>query len=1035
MITQCPCSHCVAARVGNRGKSHSKQFTTGRFHFLKLGSTFKASALVAVGLAASLAAHATEFYVSPTGSASGSGSASSPWDLQTALNQPASVKPGDTIWLRGGVHRQSNRPTKFTSKLTGTSSAPITVRQYPGERATVDGNISQYTGGYVNYWGFEIMDSQQFGAGNAAPTRTSTQSGPFPTTWWATYDGKQIDFCVSGIDLRAPNCKLINIVLHDNIGGGLGMDTAAGDTEVYGLLSYYNGWQGSDRGHGHGIYAQNIAPAIKYIEDSLVFDNYALGMQATGAGPDPIADNFTVEGSAFFLNGAVANSHQQNLLIGPFQGQAMNPVVRTNFIYDNNGTSSDFFLGYDGGSKNAICQGNYFQTSTMFNNNANMTLSGNTFLSGTIGLTQSSYPNNTYQTTKPTKNVIAVRPNKYESGRANILVYNWENLNSVSVDVSKVLPVGTAYEVRNAQDFYGTPVTKGIYNGGSISLPTMGLSVAKPVGANAPGASGPAFNAYVLLPTSSVTNTPPGNTNAAPVISTIPNQTLTAGKASAPIPFTVSDDQTAASSLTLAGTSYNQTLVPDANIVFGGSGSNRTVTVTPAANQSGTANITITVNDGSKLSTSSFTVTVTATPANVPPVISSISAQTTTTNKATAPIPFTVSDAETAASNLKISGTSSNPTLVPNANIVFGGSSSNRTVTVTPAANQSGTANITVSVNDGSATSSTTFALTVTAPATPPQVVTIPLEAEAGNLVAPMTVYTNAQNSSVRYVASPTAEQGSVTFIVNIPVAGTYYIWGRVLSPSYAADSFYVSVDGGAEDVYDDAEGIQSPNWQWTAVNGRGTTGQPLALNPRKFTLTQGTHSIKFRGREANATLDRIIISNDPTFVPKDITASNVTLTANGNATTQFTAKSLQGTNNLFLDNVLVSVSSPYTTQGGTVSTCDGGILYTPKSGFTGSDTFTFTLTDGSGNSSTATATVNVQAPATRTASIPLQKQADGSMQVVLKGTPGTNYNLQVSTDLKTWVTLGQVSAGTDGLIAFTDNSAAGSQSKFYRTI
>ena len=65
------------------------------------------------------------------------------------------------------------------------------------------------------------------------------------------------------------------------------------------------------------------------------------------------------------------------------------------------------------------------------------------------------------------------------------------------------------------------------------------------------------------------------------------------------------------------------------------------------------------------------------------------------------PIAFTVGDAETAAGSLTVSGSSSNPTLVPNANIVFGGSGANRTVTVTPAANQNGTATITVTVSDG----------------------------------------------------------------------------------------------------------------------------------------------------------------------------------------------------------------------------------------------------------------------------------------------------------------------------------------------
>src|SRR6185295_4046668 len=43
------------------------------------------------------------FYVASNGSSSGSGSMTAPWDLQTALNHPAAVHPGDTIWVRGGT--------------------------------------------------------------------------------------------------------------------------------------------------------------------------------------------------------------------------------------------------------------------------------------------------------------------------------------------------------------------------------------------------------------------------------------------------------------------------------------------------------------------------------------------------------------------------------------------------------------------------------------------------------------------------------------------------------------------------------------------------------------------------------------------------------------------------------------------------------------------------------------------------------------------------------------------------------------------
>src|SRR5438132_1714973 len=71
-----------------------------------------------------------EFYASPGGSASGDGSVTKPWDLQTALSQPTPVTPGSTIWLRAGRYTGGAPRGEFLSKLTGTADAPIVVRQF-----------------------------------------------------------------------------------------------------------------------------------------------------------------------------------------------------------------------------------------------------------------------------------------------------------------------------------------------------------------------------------------------------------------------------------------------------------------------------------------------------------------------------------------------------------------------------------------------------------------------------------------------------------------------------------------------------------------------------------------------------------------------------------------------------------------------------------------------------------------------------------------------------------------------------------------
>ena len=195
-------------------------------------------------------------------------------------------------------------------------------------------------------------------------------------------------------------------------------------------------------------------------------------------------------------------------------------------------------------------------------------------------------------------------------------------------------------------------------------------------------------------------------------ISDIPNQTINVGTSTGAISFTIGGAQ----NLTVTSSSANQTLIPDANVVLGGSGTSRTVTVTPVAAKKGSAVITVTVSDGTNTASDTFTVTVDG---NTPPTISDIPNIATAFATATSALGFTVGDDETTAGSLTLAGASSNPALVPNGNITFGGAGANRTVTVTPAGGQSGSATITVTVSDGQLTANDTFVVTVAAN-TPP---------------------------------------------------------------------------------------------------------------------------------------------------------------------------------------------------------------------------------------------------------------------------------------------------------------------------
>jgi Concanavalin A-like lectin/glucanases superfamily len=108
-------------------------------------------------------------------------------------------------------------------------------------------------------------------------------------------------------------------------------------------------------------------------------------------------------------------------------------------------------------------------------------------------------------------------------------------------------------------------------------------------------------------------------------------------------------------------------------------------------------------------------------PLNTPPTISNIADRSIPANSHTGDIPFTVNDAETSAGSLSVTATSTNTTLVPNANLLLGGSSGARTLRVTPVANLTGVTLITVTVSDGVFSTNDTFLLTVTnAPPPPP---------------------------------------------------------------------------------------------------------------------------------------------------------------------------------------------------------------------------------------------------------------------------------------------------------------------------
>jgi VCBS repeat-containing protein len=124
---------------------------------------------------------------------------------------------------------------------------------------------------------------------------------------------------------------------------------------------------------------------------------------------------------------------------------------------------------------------------------------------------------------------------------------------------------------------------------------------------------------------------------------------------------------------------------------------------TPAADYHGSDAFTYRTSDGN-LTSNLATVTITVTAVNDPPTVTVAAGGTCGIDDHSGTINLTVGDVESAATALTLSASSDNKTLVPNGNLVLGGSGATRTLTATSVAGRSGTATVTVTVSDGQKT-------------------------------------------------------------------------------------------------------------------------------------------------------------------------------------------------------------------------------------------------------------------------------------------------------------------------------------------
>lgn len=500
-----------------------------------------------------------EFYVATDGTAAGDGSQARPWDFQTALNHPPTVKPGDTIWLKAGTYLGP-----FTSKLEGAEAAPIIVRNYQGERVVIDLNrtvngtrLFRVEGKQTWFWGLELLDSSL--------ERNTTETGSDP---------RSIPRERSSIAAYGDDIKFINMIIHD-LGDGFGLWVQAENTELYGSIAYNNGWNSVDRGHGHGFYVQNLE-GTKVIRHNISFNNFGTGGKAFGVQGQ--TTGFLFDGLIHFNNGSpsallreVPSYRQPNLLVGGEVHPSDRITLINSFFYE-----PDYTLGGSQGigytakpNGRAVVQNNYFMggaTSFGLGHYASAEVTDNTFFSrhreaarnsnelllginpaegatpkdfmvdrntyydltrksgdiyppfqftgfknayGMAALTWEDWrtktgldKQSTYVREAPTQTTMHLQANQYEKGRGHIVVYNWAGQESVTVDLKSIgLADKEEFSIYDVQNLTGDPVYQGSYTGEPVRLPLTHRTVMTPTGMDkAPDHTLPEFSVYLIKP-------------------------------------------------------------------------------------------------------------------------------------------------------------------------------------------------------------------------------------------------------------------------------------------------------------------------------------------------------------------------------------------------------------------------------------------------------------------------------------------------------------------------------------------------------
>jgi parallel beta-helix repeat protein len=263
-----------------------------RWYFLLIlrSHSIVLSLAITIGsIAISTSVKAATYFVSPNGNNNNAGTKDKPLaSIQTAIDRTVA---GDTIYLRGGIHKPEN---PLWMGNIGKANARITIASYGKEKAIIDGekifnsnsdypSILSIGGSYIDVRGLEIRNSPSLGI----------------NLW------------------RANNVRILNNRVHNNQDTGIGIyessDIIANNNKVY-RSSAFNKPRTIEGGWGSGIAAGKSQRII--LNQNIVYENYGEGIACIlsddcNAANNIVYDNYSVE---MYFDNATNSAYSKNFI-------------------------------------------------------------------------------------------------------------------------------------------------------------------------------------------------------------------------------------------------------------------------------------------------------------------------------------------------------------------------------------------------------------------------------------------------------------------------------------------------------------------------------------------------------------------------------------------------------------------------------------------------------------------------------------------------------------------------------------------------